>query len=29
MTDFEKNMKRYMRNQESLMQTLQNNNDKP
>ena len=26
MTDFEKTMKRYMRNQESLIQTLQNNN---
>ena len=26
MTDFEKNMKKFMRNQESLIQTLQNNN---
>jgi len=26
MTDFDKTMKRYIRNQESLIQTLQNNN---
>ena len=26
MTDFEKSMERHMRNQESLIQTLQNNN---